>query len=248
MNIKNVSLTLVMISIVACDDPSYEDCEPAFVDERGAACSDDEVATLTIGEPCLPLESNLEFIARRLQLFWYATPYGICAFDTDAGLGANGGCGVASGALWCPVDGHIYFDYSFFRGQLAQFGDFAIVTILAHEWGHLNQTSIEGIGGRFDGMSKEDHADCQAGVFAAFEQDAGHLDDGDLSEAFGSLCALGTPLGVFDPADHGTCEERVAAFRVGYESAVGHSAQLCEQDPFKVALDICGGFMPMTCE
>src|SRR5215813_4036308 len=42
-------------------------------------------------------------------------------------------------ALYVPSMHAIYYDYDFFNEQLRTHGDFAVVTILAHEWGHAMQ-------------------------------------------------------------------------------------------------------------
>ncbi len=111
--------------------------------------------------------------------------------------------------------------------QAATHGDFAVVTVLAHEWGHVNQKALEM---REDGATTglELHADCQAGAFAAAEQAVGNLDSGDLTESFSSLCAAADPT---DAGAHGTCEERSAAFSHGYRGAIAQLPNVCGSDP-----------------
>jgi hypothetical protein len=199
----------------------------------------------TIG--CWDLVDLDRFAADRLSGLWIHQAAAVCAYDTTTYevQGMMTACGPMSGpgAFACPSDGSIAYDRPFFASQYAQHGDFAVVTILAHEWGHINQ-GVTGIS--YDPsvptIARELHADCQAGIFAAVEADAGLLAAGDAEEAFSSLCSAGDPEGTpwFHPSAHGTCAQRVDAFAWGFEEATARLEDVCGPNPLAVMREICG--------
>jgi predicted metalloprotease len=141
--------------------------------------------------------------------------------------------------LYCPTDNTISWDINFMNTQFAQFGDFAPAVIIAHEWGHRNQALAGLLGGARSTFQNEQHADCQAGIFAAAAEDRGLLQMGDVMEAFGSLCAAGGTSGWFDPTSHGSCSERVAAFQHGYTTARTELTRVCSTSALQTMLQIC---------
>jgi len=156
-------------------------------------------------------------------------------------------CGTASSAVgpfYCPGDQQIYIDLGFFeqmQTRLGGGGDFAEAYVIAHEVGHHIQNltgvlrqvnearqrgqSIEGDGGL--AVRQELQADCYSGVWAHHAQ-ARHdwLEPGDIEEALNTAAAIGDDrlqrqargTVVPDSFTHGTSEQRVRWFRVGFES------------------------------
>jgi predicted metalloprotease len=129
-------------------------------------------------------------------------------------VAANGGpfyCGSdGNGRIYLPLTGlkEIAFPHSSYRSE-----DFALSTIVAHEWGH----HVERLLG-FNGTSKQVElgADCLAGVWAYSAWARQLLQPGDINEAIDALNRAGDPPGT-SPADaHGSAAERVAAFKRGY--------------------------------
>jgi predicted metalloprotease len=117
---------------------------------------------------------------------------------------------------YCALDRTLYLDlgqseaYSF--GSLWQRDkDFAIVLIVAHEWGHHVQHQL-GLTERAASVRDvELQADCMAGLFTRYADERGLLDPGDLEEGFDVSMASGDPT-------HGTGPERTRAVQTGYES------------------------------
>lgn len=218
-----------------CDGPQEGEGEP------NGTCADLPGADWFGDIPCTPLSDNHFFVAGELVTFWGTSPSLICNYDGNAG--GQGPCGpLAPGnAFYCGADDSISTDFNFLNQQFFAFGDFAPVTILAHEWGHLNQHDL----GLLQGSSNkalELHADCQAGIFAAYEADIGNLSAGDVEEAFGSLCAAGDPATSpwFQPGAHGTCEERLSAFQFGFSGAQQQLSSLCSgRDQLSTMRSIC---------
>lgn len=159
--------------------------------------------------------------------------------------GATGsGCGGASAAVgphYCPLDQLMYVDLDFFKQLSSQFGapgDFAQAYVIAHEVGHhiQNLTSImdqvreaqrsnPGQANDFS-IRLELQADCLAGVWGYTTRERGILEPGDLREGLGAAEAVGDDriqeqaTGTVNPESwtHGSAEQRIKWFRVGYDS------------------------------
>ncbi len=156
-------------------------------------------------------------------------------------------CGTASSAIgpfYCPGDRQIYIDLSFFRqmeDRLGGGGDFAEAYVIAHEVGHHIQTltgvnarvndvrrrggDLEGDGGLL--VRQELQADCYSGVWAHHAQQRHDwLEPGDIEEALNTAAAIGDDnlqrqgrgTVVPDSFTHGTSEQRVRWFRIGFEN------------------------------
>jgi uncharacterized protein len=156
------------------------------------------------------------------------------------------GCGGATSAIgphYCPNDQTIYIDLVFFNELTTRFGasggDFAEAYVLAHEVGH----HIQNVVGTMDevrnlqtqdpsqansySVSLELQADCYAGVWAnsIFQRDA-VLEQGDIEEGLDAAAAVGDDriqeraTGQIQPEKftHGTSQQRVDWFNVGYQS------------------------------
>lgn len=217
-----------------CDPDPEPDPEPQV-------CTEVEQRPWSGAIVCAALPPVYQFVADRLSTFWQTGPSQICNYDSR--LGGFGACGplLPNNAFYCSLDDMIASDMLFFADQAGRFGDFAPVAILAHEWGHLNQQRLGQLNGPTTKV-QELHADCQAGVFAAFEEDAGNLQMGDVDEAFASLCSAGDPVAApwFQPGAHGTCSERHEAFSHGLDTARAILDRLCTGDRLATMRAICG--------
>ncbi|CAN5149315.1 neutral zinc metallopeptidase [soil metagenome] len=156
------------------------------------------------------------------------------------------GCGFASGAsgpFYCPQDGRVYIDLSFYRALQERFGapgDFAQAYVIAHEVGHHVQNLL-GISGKVQAargrvseaeynrlsVRLELQADFFAGVWAHHADRAkGVVESGDIEEALRAASVIGDDnlqrqtqgRVVPDSFTHGTSEQRVRWFRRGYET------------------------------
>jgi uncharacterized protein len=155
-----------------------------------------------------------------------------------------GGASAASGPFYCPSDGKVYLDLSFFdemRARLGGGGDFAQAYVIAHEIGHHVQTQLgltrdvdearrQGVDIRGDDgllVRQELQADCFAGVWANHAQARLQwLDPGDAEQALATATAIGDDrlqrqsqgAVVPDAFTHGTSQQRVQWFTRGFQS------------------------------
>ena len=155
------------------------------------------------------------------------------------------GCGTGqavSGPFYCPADGKVYIDLSFFDELHRRFGapgDFAQAYVIAHEVGHHVQNLIGTSDHVREAMQSdrrnaneysvrlELQADCYAGIWAAAAAKRGVLDTGDVEEGLGAASAVGddrmqemSGRGVNpDAFTHGSAAQRMEWFTRGYKAA-----------------------------
>lgn len=167
----------------------------------------------------------------RLVLFRGSTP-------TACGTGQ-----AAMGPFYCPADGRVYIDLTFFgelEHKLGAAGDFAQAYVIAHEVGHHVQNLL-GTSQRFQqavrqaspsqanalSVRMELQADCYAGVWAHHAHAARQiLEDGDIEEGLRAASAVGDDTlqrraqgyAVPDSFTHGSSAQRMQWFRQGLQS------------------------------
>jgi len=152
-------------------------------------------------------------------------------------------CGLNSAAVgpfYCPADGRLYIDLSFFDQLARRFGapgDFAQAYVIAHEVGHHVQNLL-GISDQVHdarrlasereanrlSVALELQADCLAGVWAYHARDI--LEPGDVEEGLRAAAAIGDDVlqrqatGTVRPESwtHGSSEQRVEWLRRGLQS------------------------------
>ena len=154
------------------------------------------------------------------------------------------GCGTGqavSGPFYCPADGKVYLDLSFFDELHRRFGapgDFAQAYVIAHEVGHHVQNLV-GTSDRVHEAMQSDRrnaneysvrlelqADCYAGIWAASAAQRGKLEPGDVEEGLGAASAVGddrlqemSGRGVNpDAFTHGSAAQRMEWFQRGFKS------------------------------
>ncbi len=147
---------------------------------------------------------------------------------------------AASGPFYCPGDGKVYLDLSFFDELHRRFGapgDFAQAYVVAHEVGHHIQ-NVLGLERRVRQAQQERpntandlsvrmelQADCFAGVWGHSASQRGHLDVDDVDEGLRAAASIGDDRiqrqsgGTVSPESftHGSSAQRVEWFRRGLE-------------------------------
>jgi uncharacterized protein len=176
-------------------------------------------------------ENNIRYQAPTLVLF------------KDVTQSPCGNASKQSGPFYCPADQKIYLDMAFFdelTQRLGAHGDFACAYVLSHEVAHHIQfllgttAKIQGMQQRTDKVSAnrlsvalELQADFYAGVWAHYNQTLNNvLEDGDINEALSAANAVGDDklmkaaqgYVVPDAFTHGTSEQRMYWFKLGYQT------------------------------
>ena len=155
-------------------------------------------------------------------------------------------CGVGQaemGPFYCPADGKVYLDLSFFNEVGQRYGaqgDFAQAYVIAHEVGHHVQNLL-GISDKVQqarqrvsereanllSVRLELQADCLSGVWANHAHRSRQvLEAGDVEEGLAAASAVGDDqmqkraqgYAVPDSFTHGSAAQRVRWFRQGLES------------------------------
>jgi hypothetical protein len=190
----------------------------------------------------------IEFLDADLSNFWLEQIQSNGGDYDDSEVNAfrgavRTGCGPADasvGPFYCPADGQIYLDLSFFRELEQRFdapGDFAQAYVIAHEFGHHVQ-ALTGVTRQVDAAVRADPsqanalsirqelmADCLAGVWAHSTYERGLLESGDLEEGLAAAAAVGDDriqaeaTGRIRPETwtHGSSEQRRRWFLRGFE-------------------------------
>jgi predicted metalloprotease len=156
---------------------------------------------------------------------------------------ACGMAGAAMGPFYCPGDRQVYVDLSFYQtlhDRLGAPGDFAQAYVVAHEVGHHVQNllgvseQVHAQRGRvsdaeYNALSVrlELQADFYAGLWAHHAaRNRRLLEEGDIEEALNAASQIGDDRlqersqgrVVPDAFTHGTSEQRVRWFRLGFET------------------------------
>lgn len=163
---------------------------------------------------------------------------------TDSVQSACGFSSAAVGPFYCPTDGKVYLDLSFFDQLKRRFGapgDFAQAYVIAHEVGHHVQNLLD-ISDRVRRQQQqaasqqeanelsirlELQADCLAGVWGATaNRERRLLEPGDIEEGLAAAAAIGDDQiqrktqGYVVPESwtHGSSEMRVEWFKRGLQT------------------------------
>jgi predicted metalloprotease len=154
----------------------------------------------------------------------------------------SGTASSATGPFYSSADENVYIDLSFYEELKSRYGaggDAAQAYVIAHEVGHHVQNLL-GTLGQVDSLRQrvgeveanqlsvrlELQADFYAGLVAHYQGENKWLEAGDVQEALGAANAIGDDRlqqqaqgrVVPDSFTHGTSEQRVRWFKLGYET------------------------------
>ncbi|HEV2087713.1 MAG TPA: neutral zinc metallopeptidase, partial [Cryptosporangiaceae bacterium] len=177
---------------------------------------EEQIAKYVPQVPAVGDSSVIGFVVADLNTFWsisfgaagrtYVAPNVVPTYGPS-----SSSCGFIdpylSPAAYCPIDQTVYYTPDWFDYFDYTIGDFAWITILAHEWGH----HVQSLEGQYAGPRSEHElqADCLAGSYARDAATRGVLDPGDVTEAVAISAVGGDPVGLpqDEPGAHGTSDE-----------------------------------------
>ncbi|MBA3450833.1 MAG: neutral zinc metallopeptidase [Chloroflexia bacterium] len=119
-------------------------------------------------------------------------------------------------AAFCPLDDAVYYSVPLGQDIQTSVGDYAWITVLAHEWGHHVQLVL-GIEPELT-IDRELQADCFSGAYAQHALQMGFLQEGDITEGVMMTILGGDPVEMEEMVEgaHGSSDYRVTAFMEGY--------------------------------
>ena len=159
--LRLASFALASFGAVACS--SSRDAESQHEQELGVA---DVVASATVcqmrimraGDPAMNVfmaspapehcrqNEGLEympFVTKELATLWDTRPAKMCTWlPGDRSSVCDPSVTPENNAFYCSIDDSVAYDVSFLRGIESKYGKFAAATVMAHEWGHLNQARL----------------------------------------------------------------------------------------------------------
>jgi predicted metalloprotease len=163
---------------------------------------------------------------------------------------------IAENAFYCPEDDLIAWDAAALIPQLAaDFGNFTVGIVFAHEFGHAIQFRAGVV--NVPTVVSEQQADCFAGAWTAWIA-AGNSDDfavteTELDSSVAGMISISDLPGTLadDPLAHGSGFDRISAFQDGFDN----SAQQCStyatdppttvEIPFNADEQVTGGNLPL---
>ena len=187
------------------------------------ATADDEFQSFTM--PGLSSDNFTEMVLADIDAFWAGELANLGHDYYSAGTFAvtdvvQSGCGQFgpndNPAAYCPIDDTVYYSVPLGQDIQTNVGDYAWITVLAHEWGHHVQ-AVLGIEPELT-IDRELQADCFSGAYAQRALQEGFLQEGDISEAVMMAILSGDPIEMDETVEgaHGSGDYRVTSFMEGY--------------------------------
>jgi uncharacterized protein len=178
----------------------------------------------------LPLEQLIQVATKSINQYWatrlpkmgkkYRPPTRINKYTPNAPIMTGCGASIPNNAFYCTRDHSISYDYKLFERCYKTVGDCSVVTILAHEWGHLIQNHLYPPSNGLYTIQLELQADALAGAYTKYAMSQGILEKGDLEEAVQSIYNFGDDTPWFEPGAHGTPKERAQHFLKGVKEGI----------------------------
>jgi predicted metalloprotease len=211
----------IAATVTAAPAPGHDPLAPAnFQDD---VLAEDELSSFTM--PGLTPDNLTVSVLGDIDAFWAGEAANLGYDYYAAGMVpvsdiVYSSCGqfgpYDNPAAYCPLDESIYYSVPLGVDIQASVGDFAWITVLAHEWGHHVQTVL-GITPE-QTIDRELQADCFSGAYAQRALQQGFLQEGDVTEAVVMTILSGDPIEMDEMTDgaHGSSDYRLTAFMQGY--------------------------------
>lgn len=127
----------------------------------------------------------------------------------------------------------IGWDRTFLRSARDANGDIGVAVVIAHEVGHIADTSPTAVDAELAVIAREQRADCVAGAYIRSQRDADKLTDEAVGSAFQAMLTFAdAPLkpGQSAASAHGMGTERIAAMLQGYNDGVTECLAITEPE------------------
>src|SRR5918994_2819948 len=193
------------------------DARPRFQDEGvvDEGIAEDEFSSFTM--PGLAPDTLTESVLADIDAFWAGELANLGHDYYSAGMVpvtdvVQSSCGqfgpYDNPAAYCPVDDTVYYSVPLGQDIQTTVGDYAWITVLAHEWGHHVQVVL-GIEPELT-IDRELQADCFSGAYAQRALQQGFLQEGDISEALMIAILSGDPVEMDEKTEgaHGSGDYR----------------------------------------
>jgi predicted metalloprotease len=185
---------------------------PAYAD---VASAQEQTGGESLVEPMVANLNDYWEEQFRLLGYPYSPPKLIFLYDHELVFGLCGLAFTGLGPAYCPYDGTLYYPIDWVDPatglRLEEYGEAAVEMVVAHEMAHHAQMQMQKFGvvgaETTPGTRMELQGDCLAGAYA----NRGITDPGGIEAALTALGEAGGP-------GHGSSEQRVAAFELGYSS------------------------------
>jgi uncharacterized protein len=180
------------------------------------------------------LECVLGGVEQWIDVSYSGMPHPRAYYFVQHGYEGSYGCEYNSVSLqYCPGPQSVFLGEDAVWEQYRGHGDAAPVVVLAHEVTHHFQfmSQMRPAQTPNEQIRYENQADCGAGAFMNFAEAQGMLNGADdLRDLAGSLAAAAEAESI--EQQHGTIEERLQSFSLGFQSTLG------------TPLAECNGFVP----
>ncbi|MEX3643994.1 hypothetical protein [Mycolicibacterium porcinum] len=137
-------------------------------------------------------------------------------------------------AVACRIDPPLIgWDRAFLRSARDANGDLGVAVVIAHETGHIADTSPTAVDAELAVIAREQRADCVAGAYTRSQRDTDMLTDEAVSSAFLAMLTFAdAPLkpGQSAANAHGMGTERIAAMLSGFHGDVDKCLAISEPE------------------
>ena len=180
--------------------------------------------------PAAQVAARIDLALEQLQVYWQAElkAKGVNYRPPGTVQTYEGHPDDPPNAFYIPAFDSVFIDLRLLRELTADFGEYAAVAVLAHEWGHFIQDQLNRLSEARPLRRIELEADCFTGSFTQYLNNTGQLRDGEFESARALFYSIGDDIIAPDapynrPGAHGTAMERQNAFVLGFDT----SAQQC---------------------
>jgi uncharacterized protein len=232
-----VQVSLVLVSIGAlllsgCAATQWSPTSRAAADAAPASAPRATTAAGVVMERRPEIVQDLKGAVDTVKSFWtqqfaddglqFRPVNAVYGYVPGDGTTCGGEANVPRNASYCRPDDRIGFDVQWTASVYDELGDAFVYYLIGHEYAHAIQarrgTQLAHT------IEYELQADCYSGAYLGEQIRSGvlQLENGDIEELRAGLRAVADPEGTpwFDPAAHGSAEQRISFFGRGFDRSL----------------------------